>query len=147
MFSTVEENHKHCGDDTKTACGFPRHYWKAPTVLYRRFQGRFDEKKGKCEKWEETGREGTGHIWIGTDLLWFNNTTESESTLPISKRSDAQSICATEKFILINKINIGYWHQALVRVFVEVKSRLLQPLKVRRGLHVNSYLNKNKKFW
>ncbi len=69
MFSTVEENHKHCGDYTKTACGFPQHYWKAPTVLYRRFPGRFDEKEGKCEKGEETGREGTKHICIGTASL------------------------------------------------------------------------------
>jgi hypothetical protein len=46
--------------------------------------------------------------------------------------------CAAQKFILINKVHIGYGYFAYVGLFNKIKSTLLKPLEVLHG--ANAFL-------
>lgn len=51
--------------------------------------------------------------------------------MPVSERSDDQTVSATEEFVLVNVVVVSDADQALVVVLFEVETGLFQPLEIR----------------
>ena len=72
------------------------------------------------------------------------NHYEQFADVPVGERSDDESLCAPEELVLVLKVYVCDRDDGFICVLVEIKPRLLQPLKITSRLDVHSALEEQK---